>query len=128
VLSTDGGGRMGPTQIQLTPDGVLLQGVLFRAPPRVFELKHKTLSYELLLGEKVFRSSDDLDALSLRMERWFRWVFHEFVPQVDRVADWRSPDRAAILRAWGAVPCPECGRFLLPRVGEVGLALDEAKT
>jgi hypothetical protein len=41
------------------------------------------------------------------------------------VADWESPDRAAILRSWGAQPCPECGRFLLARVGQIGLALDE---
>ena len=35
-------------------------------------------------------------------------------------------DCAAILRAWGAIPCPECKRYLLPRVGEVGIAQDEA--
>ncbi len=125
VISTDGGGRMGPTQIQLTPDGVLLQGVLFRAPPRVFELKHKTLSYELILGEKVFRSPDDLDALALRMERWFRYAFHEFLPRLSEVRGWKPPDRTPLLRAWGAVACPECRRYLLARPGELATRVEE---
>jgi hypothetical protein len=127
VISTDGGGRMGPAQILVTPDGVLLQGVLFRAPPRVFELTHKTLSFELLLGDKVFRSPDDLDALALRMERWFRYAFHEFLPRLPEVRGWQPPDRTALLRAWGAVPCPECRRYLLARVGELGTRVEDDK-
>ena len=73
----------------------------------------------------MFRGPEDLERLSRELERWFRYGFHEFLPAVDRVLSWLSPDRAAILRAWGAVPCPECGRHLLPRAAEVGMALDE---
>jgi hypothetical protein len=80
----------------------------------------------MYMGERVFRSPGDLDPLARRMERWFRYAFHEFLPQVPKVQTWQSPDRAAILRAWGAVPCPECQRYLLARVGQVGIALDEA--
>jgi hypothetical protein len=79
---------------------------------------------ELILGRQVFRSSGDLDALSRRLEKWFRWVFHEVLPQVDRVLTWESPHRLGLLRAWGAVECPECKQWLLPRVGQVGIALE----
>ena len=66
------------------------------------------------------------DELAKRMERWFRFAFLEFLPMTGQAAYWKPPDRAALLRAWGAVPCPECGVPLLPRVGQVGLPLDEA--
>ncbi len=78
-----------------------------------------------MLGEHRFRSPGHLDALALRMERWFRYAFSEFLPSLPRVEKWKAPDRIAILRAWGAVPCPECQRSLLPRVGQVGIALEE---
>jgi hypothetical protein len=126
LLAADGGaGRMAPAQVVLGVDGVWLQGVGFREPPRVVEVRGRPLGSELIMGESVFRSPADLEALARRMERWFRYAFHEFLPQLPKVETWQSPDRSAILRAWGAVPCPECHRHLLARVGEVGIALDE---
>jgi hypothetical protein len=104
---------------------VWLQDVWFTAPPREVEVRLKSVGCELRMGEHVFRGPGDLEELARRLERWFRYFFHEFRPQVGRVQAWQSPDRATILRSWGAVPCPECGRYLLGRVGEVGLALDE---
>src|SRR5262249_13889346 len=121
----DHGGRMEPARIQLTLAGVWLQEVIFSIPPRVFEVRTRTTINELILGMQVFRSEGDLDALARRLERGVRWGFPELFPQVDGVLGWRSPDRAAVLRAWGAGPCPECGKPLLPRVGEVGIALEE---
>src|SRR5262249_53150320 len=113
-----------PTEatIRLTPYGVYLQGVLFRVPPRVVDVRMRSSGCTMTMGEDTFRSRKDLEPLSREMERWFRYGFHEFLPGIDRALTWQSPDRAAILRAWGAVPCPECGRYLLPRVGEVGTA------
>jgi hypothetical protein len=126
VIVADGGQeKMGAAEILLGAEGVRLQGLLFVEPPRVVEVHMKSLGHELVLGPHYFRSSGELDSLAQRMERWFRYAFHEFLPTVEAVLDWRSPDRATILRAWGAVPCPDCRRFLLPRVGEVALALDE---
>ncbi len=125
-VAGDGGrGRMGPAEIMLTDEGVWLQEVRFAAPPRVVEIRAKSLSWELLMGEEVFRSSQDLSPLAEHVERWFRYAFHEFLPQVARVVAWKSPDRAAVLRSWGALACPECGRYLRGRVGEVGTALGD---
>jgi predicted RNA-binding Zn-ribbon protein involved in translation (DUF1610 family) len=115
----------GPARVQVTLAGVWLQSVIFSIPPRVFEVRRRTSGTELILGRHVFRSPGDLEGLSRRVEKWFRWVFHELLPQVDKVLTWQSPHRQALLRAWGAVPCPECGKALLPRVGEVGIALEE---
>jgi hypothetical protein len=126
VVADGGTGRMGPAQVFATVGGVWLQDVWFTAPPRVVEVRLESVGCELAMGERLFRGPVDLEPLARRMERWFRYFFHEFQSQVDKVQIWQSPDRSTILRSWGAVPCPECRRYLLARVGEVGLALDEA--
>jgi hypothetical protein len=46
---------------------------------------------------------------------------------VDRALTWETPHRAALLRAWGAVGCPECGGYLMPRAGEEGVAVEVEK-
>ena len=125
VVADSGRDRMSAATIQMTVAGVWLQDVLFPIPPRVFEVRLRSVGCEMKLGNEVFRSPIDLDPLSRLLERWFRYTFHEFLPQVERALTWQSPDRAALLRAWGAVPCPECGRHLLARPGEVGIALKE---
>jgi hypothetical protein len=65
------------------------------------------------------------EVLVSRLERWCRFYFLEFVPLVADVYGWQAPDVAAVLRAWGAVPCPDCHRLLLPVVGKVGVPLQE---
>jgi hypothetical protein len=124
LLAADGGpDELRPAIVLLTPAGLWLQGVAFHTPPRVFEVRLRSSGCEMTMGEQVFRSDIDLESLSRQLERWFRYAFHEFLPQIDAVLGWQSPDRAAIQRAWGAVPCPECRHLLLPRVGEVGVAV-----
>ncbi|MFO0879211.1 MAG: hypothetical protein U0840_17845 [Gemmataceae bacterium] len=117
--------KPGPARVMVTLAGVWLQGVIFSIPPRIVEVNRRSYGSQMILGGNLFRSSVDLDRFSREIERWFRWVFHEFLPQVDRVLGWQSPHRDALLRAWGAMACPECGKHLLPGVGEVGLAIDD---
>jgi hypothetical protein len=125
LVADNGRARLGPATVRLTTAGVWLQDILFPIPPRVVEVRLRSAGSHLILGNELFRSPVDLDPLSRRMERWFRFAFHEFLPQIDNVLKWQSPDRSALLRAWGAVPCPECSHHLLPRVGEIGIALSE---
>jgi len=114
-----------PVQILFCLRGIFLQGVLFAEPPSVVEVNARWRYNDLIIGEQRFRSPASLDMLALRMERWFRYAFSDFLPNLPRVEKWQAPDRLAILRAWGAVACPECHRQLLPRVGQVGIALEE---
>jgi hypothetical protein len=111
----------------LAPEGVLFQGVSFTAYPRVIEVRERSRGYELRLGRERFRTPLDGDALMRRVEWWFLFAFRDFLPALGKVETWQSPNRATLLRAWGITPCPDCQRFLLPRVGEVGLPLEEAK-
>jgi hypothetical protein len=127
LAADSAGDRPGPAQILLTTAGVWLQEVLFPDPPRVFEVRLHSSGSEMVVGAHTFRAAVDLDPLARRLERWFRYAFHEFLPQVSKVETWRPPDRAAVLRAWGKLPCPECKRPLLPRAGEMGIAVAEEK-
>jgi hypothetical protein len=123
-LAADGGTeRMGPARVVVTPAGVRLQGVEFVTTPPMLEVRSKSQGDELLLGKAVYRGPQPLDELAARVERWFRFTFHEFLPMTRAAAHWHPPDRSAVLRSRGTIPCPECGISLLPRVGEVGLAL-----
>lgn len=114
-----------PAQVFFCVRGIYLQGVLFTEPPRVVEVNARWRYNDLIIGEQRFRSTGSMDMLALRMERWFRYAFSEFLPSLSRVEKWQAPDRLAILRAWGAVTCPECHRQLLPQVSQIGIALEE---
>jgi hypothetical protein len=123
-LSADSAsGQMAPAVVLLTTAGVWLQGVLFPEPPRTFEVRLRSSGSQLICGAHTFRAAVDLEPLSRRLERWFRYAFHDFLPQVARVEAWRPPNRPALLESWGAVPCPECKRLMVARPGEMGIAL-----
>jgi hypothetical protein len=119
------GGEAEPVRILLCGRGVVLQDVLFEAEPPLVDVVNRPGSTEVLFSPHRFRARARTEALVSCMERWFRWAFREFLPQVGRAASWEEPDRAARLRALGAVSCPHCHHPLLPRVGEVGLSFDE---
>ena len=124
-MAEAGRDKLAPVEVFLCARGVVLQEVLFTQTPANIEVINKSIGYDLILGEQRFRSTDDLDGLARRMERWFRYWFNEFLPMTINVVNWKPPDRAALMQAWGATPCPHCGKHLLARVGEVGVALDE---
>lgn len=125
VVADAGTGKMGPAQVVVTTGGLLLQGVEFVTTPQMVEVRGKSQGDDLLLGWALFRGPQPLDELAERMEHWFRFTFHDFLPMTRAAAHWHPPDRVAVLLARGTVPCPECGVSLLPRVGDVGLALDD---
>jgi hypothetical protein len=125
IMAEGGRDRLAPVEIFLCVRGVVLQEILFTQTPANIEVINKSIGYDLILGEQRFRSTDDLDELARRMERWFRYWFNDFLPTTKNVVNWKPPDRAALMRAWGATPCPEGGKCLLARVGDVGVAVDE---
>ncbi len=126
IIAEEGRDKWSPVQIFLCVRGVVLQEILFKQTPAHIEVTGKAGGgFDLVLGERRFRSIQDLDGLARRLERWFRYWFNDFLPTTKSVVNWKPPDRAALMRAWGATPCPQCAKYLLARVGEVGVALDE---
>jgi hypothetical protein len=115
-----------PAVIQFTLAGVWINEELIATPPREIELRQVGMMYEMNVNRLRFRSPVDLEPLVRRLERWFRFVFQEFLPRVDETRHWKSPGQEKRWRAWGAIPCSECRRSLLPRVGEVGVGVEEA--
>ena len=62
-----------------------------------------------------------------RLEQWFRFFFHDFVPLVHGVFSWRSPTGTRPLRSRQAVPCTDCYHMVVPIAGEVGVLVDSLK-
>jgi hypothetical protein len=114
----------GAADILVCSRGVMLRGAVFTHPPRAVEVAARQGRYELTVDGQRFAFANDPEAVASRLERWCRYYFDEFVPAAGDVYRWRSPDATAVLRAWGTVRCPDCGRSLLPRVGEVGVPLE----
>jgi hypothetical protein len=98
---------------------------LFVNEPSLVDVIVRPQGTEVSFVPHRFRAHGRLDSLVACMKEWFRFAFQEFLPQLAEVKSWQPPDSAARLRAWGAVPCSECRHLLLPRVGEVGLSLEE---
>jgi hypothetical protein len=114
----------GGDHILVCSRGVVLRGVVFTHAPRAVEVAARHGRYEMTVDGHRFGFANDPEAVASRLERWCRYFFDEFVPAAGDVHRWRSPDATAVLRAWGTVRCPDCGRSLLPRVGEVGVPLE----
>jgi hypothetical protein len=118
------GDASGAAQILTCSHGVVLRGAVFTRPPRSVEVVTRDFQHELVVDGHRFEFASDPELVASRLERWCRYHFDEFLPAAGDVHRWRSPDATAVLRAWGTVRCPDCGRALLPRVGEVGVALE----
>jgi hypothetical protein len=115
--------------IYLCGRGLIFLDTLFTEPPQSVEVVERRFAhgggYVLIVGDHDFRLPEDPGNLAVRLERWFRYFFHDFLPQVSAVYKWRSPVVARTLRAQNAVPCPECRQAVLTRTGDVGIAMDE---
>jgi hypothetical protein len=124
--------------LKISGDGDLLlcgRGVVFREAliteqPRSIEVKVRkstslTAKYELILENHSFEFSRDPEDLVPRLERWLRYQFGEFLPQAKHVLGWRSPGLPPTFRLEKTVPCPECRRELLPRIGDLAVLVEE---
>jgi hypothetical protein len=113
--------------VALCAGGVHFQDVVFTEFPRTIEVLARPSPrgrYELVVGERRFHFGADPEPVAGQLERWLRYYFGEFRPQVQEVGKWPSPDLAAVLRARGSVTCAECRCVILPRPGELALSLD----
>ncbi len=106
--------------------GLLFHEVLFPEPPRTLEFKARSFlqggGYELIVGSQKFWFQTDPGPLVVRLERWFRYYFREFRPRADGVFGWPSQAHFDPTRFHPLVRCPECGRKIQLRVGQVGVA------
>jgi hypothetical protein len=111
-------------EVVLSGRGVWIGRKLFSEPVQTIEIRRGDGNHILLIGDERFTVSGDPDGAASEIERWLRYFFLEFMPLVAGVYRWRSPHAASIVRAWGTVHCPECGKPLLARPGEVGIVLE----
>jgi hypothetical protein len=104
--------------------GVWIEGVCVTAFPAGAELSVQRSSgeYELSVGAIKIRCADNPKPHLDDMKRWLRWYFSDFLPTVVNLA---RPLAESRHRMWqlGKVACPECGRALVPCLGDLGVAV-----
>jgi hypothetical protein len=122
ALSTESGPPE-PIRILLCARGLYLQEVLFSTDPPIVDVVNRPGLSEVTYVPHRFHARARLDAFVARMEHWRRFTFHDFLPQLPAVRSWEPGEPDARLRAWGALPCPQCRQPLVPRVGEVAKSL-----
>jgi hypothetical protein len=109
--------------------GVVLQGKMIGEHPHEVDITKAKRSegggYHLRVGSTIFQFEDEPQEIAAQVESWCRFAFLEFRPQADDVVNWKAPDNPARMRARGAVQCAECRGWMLARVGEVGVPLDD---
>jgi hypothetical protein len=81
--------------------------------------------FDLILGPHRFWFAYDPEAEAGRVEKWLRYYFRDFLPQADSVPAWHNAEALRKLQERHGTSCPECHTKLLPRLGEVGITLDE---
>jgi hypothetical protein len=106
--------------------GVIFQDALIADLPRSISVKAPAnADYELILGNQRFEFTHDPEEFVSRLERWLRYHFGELLPQAKHVLGWRSPGLPPTFRLQKTVPCPECRRELLPRIGDLAVLVEE---
>lgn len=105
--------------------GLWFEDTWFTAMPAAIEVRARKHDFELIVGPHHFTYTDNPDALATRLEKWFRYYFRDFLPQVAAVHSWRSPDVVKKLQVKNGVACPDCKKKVLTRQGDVGITMDE---
>jgi hypothetical protein len=107
--------------------GVFFEGTWITELPANVEVSPRQggPGWFLKVGPHTFRFKEMPDNAARRLERWLRYYFRDFLPQVESARRWHSPGALAPLGARNGVRCPECRRRVLPHVGEVGVLLEE---
>jgi len=121
-----------PVQLLMTGRGIVLQGVLFTTMPTTVEIGRLGVlfrsGYQLMLDGEAFQFNRDPETVTERMEKLFRYLERDFMPETGRAASWQSPMVKRLLRPAGAGPCPRCNAPLLLRSGQVAVEIPQIST
>jgi hypothetical protein len=111
------------SELYLCGRGVVFQSQVFTQPPRSIEVKKERIfrGWELVIDDCRFQYFQDPGPIAQRVEHWFRYYFGDWAHQIRDVFNWRSPGLPTTFRLRKTYPCPECGRELYPRAGDLAI-------
>jgi hypothetical protein len=108
--------------------GVNFEGAWILEPPQQIDIIDRSLfaegGFHLVIGSNRFWYAEDPTPVVSRLEKWLRYFFRDFRPQLAGVYRGRSPAAARRLLARNGVRCPDCRRRVLPVLGELGITAD----
>ncbi len=104
--------------------GAWIEGVCVTAFPAGAECSVQRISgaYELSIGALKIRCADNPRPYLEDIKRWLSWHFNEFLPTVIKLARPLSESRHPMWQL-SKVACPECGRPLVPCLGDLGVPI-----
>jgi hypothetical protein len=107
--------------------GICFEDVWFDDVSTTVEMRENRTrgGYELIVGPHHFSYDVSPEGVAARLEKWLRYYFRDFAPQLSAVRAWRAPDVVQKLQARNGVSCPDCKKKVLLRPGAVGITLDE---
>jgi hypothetical protein len=113
--------------IFLTGRGLWCKNVCLREKPTEVELVKlpRGEGYHLVVGGKELWFDQTPERLVEELKRWVLYYFLEFQPNLRRFPVLRWGTGMQRLAGKNAVACPQCGRLLLPCLGEVGINMEE---
>ena len=104
--------------------GVWIEGVCITSYPAgtPVSVERADDAHELTVGSVKIRCTENPREYLDDIKRWLRYYFDEFLPTVSRAA---RPLAESRHRMWqlSKVTCPECGKSLVPCLGDLGVAL-----
>ncbi len=110
--------------------GVWLKDICFsERPGQIAVVQSRSdagAGYEIVAGNQHIWFSSNPHAVADELEKWLKFYFADFLPQLTKA---RQPRTGAATKLWraNATPCPECHRLVVPIAGEVGLRIADAE-
>jgi hypothetical protein len=112
--------------LHVTSRGVWVLGQYLAARPDdreiMWEWSADDRAYVIEVGSHRLRSATKPRDLVIALKAWLRFYFIDFLP---RLPSARRPTSDAAQKMWHGLrtSCPDCGRALVPCMGDVGIAL-----
>jgi hypothetical protein len=112
--------------LHVTSRGVWVLGQYITARPEerdiLWEWSAADQAYVVEIGSHRLRTAEKPRDLVAALKTWLRFYFTDFVPRLPTA---RRPASPAAQTMWHGLRtgCPECGKPLVPCVGEVGIGL-----
>jgi hypothetical protein len=112
--------------LHITSRGVWCLGQYLAARPDereiVWDWSRPDRCYIIEVGSHRLRSDRKPRDLTIALKAWLRFYFDAFLPRLPTA---RRPQSDTVQKLWQTMrtPCPECGRPLVPCVGDMGIAV-----
>jgi hypothetical protein len=115
----------GAPAVHVLRRGINFMDKLFTEEPSRVEARgvrnFNRVAKEIVIDNERFRLEDDPAPVVKRLERWFRFFFHDLQPRIPEAYSWQAPAGTGPMTLHATTFCPSCRRPVSPILGQVGI-------